>query len=93
MTRWQDRKVVKLDELDDDFYFYIDQAIKYGSYAYEVNLELSKLQLLYWGGLPKLSTKVGLEQIKRTLLNYARTIERPSLVLSDLSPINENQCK
>jgi len=78
-----------LQQLDDEFYFYIKQAIKYGPYAYEVNLQVSKLQLLHWGNLPGLPTKVGLEQIKRsllnnssrnTLLNYARDVDRLALV-------------
>lgn len=78
-----------LSEFDDDFYFYINQAIKYGPYAHEVNLQVAKLQLLYWGKLPKLPTKIGLEHIKRALLNnrtridllnYARDLERSALV-------------
>lgn len=78
-----------LKEFDDDFYFYLEQGIKYGPFAYEVNLQVAKLQLLYWGNLPELPTKVGLEQIKRALLNnrsrvallnYARDIDRLSLV-------------
>lgn len=58
-----------LNELDDDFYYYIEQSIKYGPYTNEVNLQVAKLQLLYWGKLDKLPRKVGLEQIKRALLN------------------------
>jgi hypothetical protein len=79
----------KLNQLDKDFYFYLEQAIQYGPYAHEVNLEVSKLQLLHWGNLPGLATKSGLEQIKRALvnnqsrlalLNYARDIKRIELV-------------
>ena len=59
----------ELNEIDDDFYYYIEQSIKYGPYTIEVNLQIAKLQLLYWGNLEKLPLKVGLEQIKRALLN------------------------
>tara|TARA_R110001583_G_scaffold83923_1_gene221208 strand:+ start:26303 stop:26995 length:693 start_codon:yes stop_codon:yes gene_type:complete len=78
-----------LNQLDDDFYYYIDQSIKYGPYTHEVNLQIAKLQLLYWGRLDKLPIKVGLEQIKRALLNnnsvyllldYANAIDRSAIV-------------
>lgn len=78
-----------LNQLDDDFYYYIDQSIKYGPYTHEVNLQIAKLQLLYWGQLDKLPIKVGLEQIKRALLNnrsiyplldFAASINRETIV-------------
>jgi len=78
-----------LQQFDEQFYYYIDQAIKYGPYTHQVNLQIAKLQLQYWGELEQFSTKIGIEQIKRTLLNhhsrnallyYARDIERIGLV-------------
>ena len=56
-----------LNEFDDDFYFYVDQAIKYGPYTYQVNLQIGKYQLQYWGLLNQLSLKTGIEHIKRAL--------------------------
>lgn len=78
-----------LNQFDDDFYFYLEQAMKYGPYTHEVNGQIAKLQLQHWGKLDRLSTKVGLEQIKRALLNnnsryqvlqYAATINRRAVV-------------
>lgn len=78
-----------LNQLDEDFYSYINQAIKYGPYAYEVNLQIAKLQLLYWGQLVDFPIKEGLEHIKRSLknnnarnelLNYASNIGRQGIV-------------
>lgn len=90
-----------LKQFDDDFYYYIAQAIKYGPYTYQVNLQIAKLQLLYWGKLDRLPTKVGLEHIKRALLNnharfsllhYAHSINRQGIVctvarLNKIEPI------
>lgn len=59
----------QLGQFDDDFYFYISQAINYGPFVYQVNLQVAQWQLHYWGKLPKLSGKVAVEQIKRALLN------------------------
>jgi len=78
-----------LGQFDDEFYDYIDKAMTYGPYAYQVNLQIAKFQLQYWGELEGLPTKVGLEHIKRALLNkhsryvllyYARDIERLGLL-------------
>jgi hypothetical protein len=78
-----------LNQFDEDFYIYISQAIKYGPYTHEVNLQIAKFQLLYWGRLDKLPIKMGLEQIKRALLNnnsadtlldYANAVERNAIV-------------
>jgi len=98
----------KLNQFDDDFYFYIQQAIKYGPYAQEVNLQVAKLQLQYWGKLDRLPIKLGLEQIKRALLNtksryallsFAREFNRQGIVctvatLNNIEAIMRNRlCK
>lgn len=79
----------KLGMIDKDFYYYIDQSIKYGPYMPEVNLQVSKLFLAHWGTLAGFSTKVGLEQVNRALLidkalypliNYAHSIGKEQLV-------------
>ena len=64
-----------LHELDDDFYFYIDQSIKYGPYTRQVNLQVAKLQLQYWGQLKQLPLKTGIEQIKRALRHHKARYE------------------
>ncbi|WP_413702353.1 VpsP family polysaccharide biosynthesis protein [Psychromonas sp. KJ10-10] len=88
-----------LKQLDEDFYFYIKQAVKYGPYAYEVNLQVAKFQLLYWGQLIDFPIKEGLEHIKRTLrnnksrndlLNYANSIGRTSIVCT-VAKLNDVQ--
>jgi len=98
----------KLNQFDDDFYFYLDNAIKYGPYAHEVNLQIAKLQLQFWGELERLPTKVGLEHIKRALLNnrsrylllnFSRDINRQGIVctvakLNEIKAISRNRvCK
>lgn len=94
-----------LHEIDDDFYYYIEQAIKYGPYTHEVNLQVAKLQLLYWGNLQKLPKKEGLEQIKRALLNsrsrylllsYSAEINKQHIVctvarLHKIAPVLKNR--
>lgn len=88
---WSYMSVVKakLGMFDDEFYRYIDNAIKYGPYTKEVNLQVSKFFLVYWGQLPGLSMAVGLEQINRTLsnasvrfnlLNYSKSIGKARVV-------------
>jgi len=98
----------KLNQFDDDFYFYLDNAIKYGPYTHEVNLQVAKLQLQYWGELERLPIKVGLEHIKRallnykssyTLLNFSRDINRQGVVctvakLNEIKAMTRNEiCK
>jgi len=86
-----------LNQFDDDFYHYIDQAIKYGPYTHEVNLQIAKLQLQHWGELDRLPTKVGLEQMKRALLNnksryalltFSRDVNRQAIVCT-VAKVNE----
>ncbi len=58
-----------LKQFDDDFYYYVNQGMKYGPYTYQVNLQVAKFQLQYGEQLHQLSRSVGSEQIKRALLN------------------------
>ena len=97
-----------LNQFDDQFYYYIEQAIKFGPYTNEVNLQIAKLQLRYWGELKELPVKVGLEHIKRALLNnksrnvllkYAVSVNREGIVctvarLNDVEAATKHQiCK
>jgi hypothetical protein len=79
----------KMGLLDKDFYVYLDKAITYGPYMQEVNLQVAKLFLTHWGRMQQGTTKIGLEQIRRALLNnkarydllkYATSIEKQNIV-------------
>lgn len=79
----------KMGQLDDDFYLYVDNAIKFGPYTKEVNLQIAKLFLTFWGQKSELPMKLGLEQIKRslqnpasakTLLDYAQSTNKQAIV-------------
>ncbi|MCP5078495.1 MAG: hypothetical protein GY951_10640 [Psychromonas sp.] len=97
-----------LNQFDDDFYHYYQQAIKFGPYMSEVNVELSKIKLRNWNQMQGESTKLALEQIKRALLNnkarwkllkYSKSINKHHVVctvgrLNKIKQVSNNRvCK
>lgn len=91
---------IKMGKLDSEFYHYVNRAIRYGPYTKEVNLQISKFFLLFWGKKIELPLTLGMEQIKRALQNnnaryellkYAKSIgkERVACTIAKLNHIND----
>jgi tetratricopeptide (TPR) repeat protein len=73
----------RLEEIDEDFWRFGDNAIRFGSYAAETNLGMATIYLAFWSALDSAQKVIAIEQIERALshhyhkdyqINYSQTL-------------------